>query len=72
MGPTRALFMLFGATSTPAESFIKFGRKLIVMILEKEPMAQANLPSRKEVHRFQAVVALRHPALRVFGRVPTG
>jgi len=48
----------------PGETFIKFGRKLIVIVLDRDPNAQANLPSRKEVCQFQAAVELRHPALK--------
>ena len=53
--------MLFGLTSTPMYSWLKFGRKVLLHVLSNDDDAKVILPSLVKVRFYQEVIGLKYP-----------
>jgi hypothetical protein len=58
------LQMLFGMTSNQVSSYLRFGRRLLIVLLVNEPDAAIRLPSVHNIREYQEVIERRHPLLR--------
>ena len=58
---SRSLAMLFGLTSTPMYSWLKFGRKVLLHVLSNDDDAKVILPSLVKVRFYQEVIGLKYP-----------
>jgi hypothetical protein len=54
----------FGLTGTPANVWLKFGRRLLIGILYRNDLARIRLPSDENVKEYQQIVHRKHPALK--------
>lgn len=66
----RAIAMAFGLTSTPMYRWLKFSRKLLLVILGKHPLAKVTAPSKEELEKYVVAIGVKYPILwmeRVWG-----
>ena len=57
-GSTTALSLIFGMTGSSVSMYLRFGRRLIIRILLKEPDAAICVPSVEKIREYQAAIAL--------------
>ena len=62
-GSSMALSMIFGMTGSSVSMYLRFGRRLVIRILAKEPDAAIKIPSVDKIREYQASIAARHPSL---------
>jgi hypothetical protein len=62
-GSMTALSVIFGMTASSVSMYLRFGRRLIIRILIKEPDAAICVPSVQKIREYQAAIALKHPSL---------
>ena len=62
-GSVSSLQMIFGITGTPLSLYLRFGRRILVAMLQKEPDTAIRLPSNDEIEDYKKVIAERHPSL---------
>jgi len=60
-GSSMALLMIFGMTGTSVSMYLRFGRRLVIRILSKEPDAAIHIPSAVKIHEYQAAIAVKYP-----------
>jgi len=61
-----ALFILqgwFGLTGTPADVWLKFGRRMLLKAIHRHPHAKVRMPSDQKIEQHKAVIGSQHPAL---------
>jgi len=58
-----ALSMIFGMTKSSVSMYLRFGRRLVIRILTKEPDAAIKIPSIDKICEYQASIAAKHPSL---------
>ena len=62
-GSMFVLQMIFGLTYTAVGVYVKFGRRLLVSILDKDDNAKVSIPSDAKIQSFKNCVQERHPRL---------
>lgn len=62
-GPEFTLQGWFGLTGTPANVWLKFGRRVSLHMLWKNELARVRMPSDEKVAELQAIVKAKHSAL---------
>jgi hypothetical protein len=55
--------MIFGLTGTAVQIYVKFGRRLLIRILEKDEDAKVSIPSDAKIETYKQSVLDRHPRL---------
>jgi DDE superfamily endonuclease len=63
---TGAMFiiqMVFGITRTSCSIYLRYGRRLLIKILVRNPLAKLGLPSPDKIQEYKAMVSARHPLL---------
>ena len=66
----RATAMAFGLTSTPLYKWLKFGRRILLGMLHKHPLAKVSLPSPEELQSYIVAIGNKYQVLqreRVWG-----
>jgi DDE superfamily endonuclease len=63
-GSTMVLQIIFGMTSTPVSMYLKFGRRILIKVLSKEPSAAIRIPDVDTIMKYQQVIQNRHPNLQ--------
>jgi hypothetical protein len=58
------LQIIFGMTSTPVSMYLKFGRRILIKVLSKEPSAAIRIPDVDTIMKYQQVIQNRHPNLQ--------
>jgi hypothetical protein len=64
MGGEFVLQALFGVTGSPLNLWLKFGRRILVQILMKDPAAQVRLPTDEEVQSYKNCIEDLYPLLK--------
>lgn len=64
MGATFVLQGWFGFTGTPANVWLRFGRRMLLIALERNPKARVKLPTDEQIDEYKLAVANRHPSLK--------
>ena len=59
----RATAMAFGLTSTPMYKWLKFGRKILLFVLQNHPLAKIQPPSRDELQNYVDAISAKYPVL---------
>jgi DDE superfamily endonuclease len=62
-GSNMVLQLIFGMTATPVSMYLRFSRRILVGILENEPLAQIKIPDDNTIKGFQQTIRERFPAL---------
>jgi len=57
------LCLLFGTTNTVTTLFLKFGRRLLLLVLKNIPATYVTMPSLEDIREYQEIVAQRFPTL---------
>ena len=57
------LQIIFGMTSAPISLYLRFGRRILIEVLNNEPDAAIRLPDLETIRAHQDAVRLRHPIL---------
>ena len=63
-GSTVPLQIIFGLTANPVSVWLRFGRRLLVKILQDHPDAEIRLPTKAEVASFKEVISAKYPVLK--------
>jgi hypothetical protein len=63
-GPCLVLPMIFGITGTCVSLYNQFGRRILVMILEKHPLSSFGVPSFHKIREYQHSIKKKHPLLK--------
>jgi len=58
------LQMIFGMTMTNITMYLRFGRRIMVEVFRKDPLAQIRIPSRDAIKGYQEAIGERHPRLK--------
>ena len=58
-----ALSMIFGMNRSSVSMYLRFGRRLVIRILSKEPDAAIKIPSVDKIREYQASIAAKHLSL---------
>ena len=62
-GSESFLSLIFGVTGSVCAIFIRFGRRILIRTLKRDPRSAIRMPSIDEIRRFQEAFAYRHSAL---------
>ena len=62
-GSSIALQLVFGMTGSRVSKWLRFGRRLLIMILSNHNDAAVRIPSAVTIEGYKAAVQLRHPSL---------
>lgn len=69
-GSNKVLQIIFGMTASNLSVWLRFGRRILVLVLKDHPLARVELPSYNEVEEFKAAISSQYPVLRtVWGAV---
>ena len=60
----RSACMAFGLTSTPVYKWLKFSRRILLFVLQKNPLAVVRPPTEAEVGKYSASIAAKYPILQ--------
>ena len=60
----RATVMAFGLTATPTYKWLKFGRRILLFVLHKHPLAMVREPTKEELKEYCDAIATKYPILR--------
>ena len=63
-GSTIPLQVIFGMTANPVSVWLRFGRRLLVKVLQNHPDAEVRMPTRSEIASFKAVIREKYPVLK--------
>ena len=63
-GSTYVLSMIFGQVSATVSIYLKFGRHILLQILDSHPSAQVKIPNDNEIAEYKNTIRERHPTLR--------
>jgi hypothetical protein len=58
-----ALQMIFGISSTSVSIYLRFGRRIIIKVLQNDPNAAIRVPSADKIQEYQSAVAAKYPSL---------
>lgn len=59
-GSVVALQMIFGLTGTRVSTWLRFGRRILIMILKNHSDAAVQIPSAARIDQFKRVIQARH------------
>ncbi len=59
----RATAMAFGLTSTPMYKWLKFGRHILLFVLQNHPLASIRPTSEEELQKYVDMIAQKYPIL---------
>jgi len=62
-GSLNWLCMLFGTTYSVTQLFLRFGRRLLLLVLKNIPATKVTMPSEEDIREYQVIVAERFPTL---------
>ena len=68
----RAIAFPFGLTATPMYQWLKFGRRVLLSVLQNVDVAKCQPPTNEEVDRYVEAISAKYPVLapfRVWGAV---
>lgn len=69
-GSNKVLQMIFGMTASNLSVWLRFGRRILVLVLKNHPLARVEMPSYDEVEEFKAAISALYPRLQtVWGAV---
>ena len=57
------LQMIFGLTGAVTSVYLRFGRRLLLMILKREKGAKITMPTEQKIKEYMVSIAERHPKL---------
>jgi hypothetical protein len=57
------LQMIFGMTANSVSMCLRFGRQILIAVLNKEPDARIQVPDAETIRHYQRLVTNRHPIL---------
>jgi hypothetical protein len=63
-GSCMALQSMFGMTMTNLNKYMRFGRRILIKVLERHPEAMVEAPSPKRIGFLKQLVHQRHPNLK--------
>jgi hypothetical protein len=63
-GSTMVLQLIFGVTSSNVSIYLRFGRRILVAVLESEPLARLSIPSDERIKECKRMIEKRHPLLK--------
>lgn len=63
-GTTMCLSMLFGMTATSVSMYIRFARRIVVLLLHDDEMAKLQIPTDDRIREYMDAVAAKHPRLQ--------
>ncbi len=62
-GALRTLQLIFGLTSSPVSTWLKFGRRCLIKALFDHPTARVELPTEAEIRAFEATIHSKYNLL---------
>jgi DDE superfamily endonuclease len=62
-GSSMILQMIFGLTLNPVSMYLRFGRRIVIEVLSKEPETVIKVPSIDKIRQYQDIIRQRHPLL---------
>ena len=62
-GSCMVLQMIFGMTANSVSMYLRFGRRILIAVLNKEPDARIQVPDAETIRHYQRLVTNRHPIL---------
>ena len=62
-GSCFALHMIFGMTSNPVSMYLRFGRRILIEVLLREPDAQIRVPHLDVIQQYQDAIRRKYPIL---------
>ena len=62
-GSQMVLQMIFGMSGTSVSMYIRFARRLIIMILQSDPYAAIRPPTLEKIREYQKAIADKYPSL---------
>jgi hypothetical protein len=63
-GPSYKLCMIFGITGTLASVYIRFGRRILVKVLQRNKLSEVNIPSPELIKEYMDAIEAKHPLLK--------
>jgi hypothetical protein len=58
------LQMIFGMTATPLSMYLRFGRRILIKVLQNHPYARIQIPTDEQIGFYKRRIQERHPALQ--------
>jgi hypothetical protein len=58
-----ALQLIFGMTCSNLDDYLKFGKRIIVMVLRNNKQASVNIPNLEKIEEYKAMVHSQHTFL---------
>ena len=62
-GSSMVLQMIFGLTLNPVSTYLRFGLRIVIAVLGREPESVIKVPSIDRTCHYQGVIRGRHPLL---------
>jgi hypothetical protein len=62
-GSNMVLQIIFGMTATSVSLYLRFGQRILIEALKREPLAAIIVPSVESICTYQAAIREKHPAL---------
>ena len=62
-GSYKVLQIIFGFTSTPLSLWLRFGRRVLVQVLQKHPLARVEMPNEEQLQDFTEAISGKYPSL---------
>jgi DDE superfamily endonuclease len=62
-GSWTSLQMIFGLSSTSLSMYLRFGRRILILVLQNNPLAWIKIPSDDKIAEYQLAIKQRHPLL---------
>ena len=63
-GSQMVLQIIFGMPGTSVSMYIRFARRLIIMILQSDPYAAIRPPTLEKLREYQQAIAEKYPSLK--------
>ena len=60
----RATALAFGLTATPMYKWLKFGRRVLLLVLRNHPLAMISTPTEDELQSYTDAIGSKYPVLR--------
>lgn len=62
-GSMMVLQMIFGLTANPISMYLRFGRRILIQVLQNHPYSAVKIPTDEEIATYKAAINERHPNL---------
>lgn len=62
-GSNMVLQLIFGMSNTSVSMYLRFGRRILVKILRRHPLAAVRVPTPEKIREYSEAIATRHPNL---------